>query len=294
MHRASVFLSHLTPVPTAASHVPHQSLSVTDNRTGKTVTLAIQHGTIRASDLGQLKGPGVPGLRSYDPAYFNTAAVTSRISFIDGEKGVLNYRGYPIEQLAEKSTFLECSYLLIYGELPDQGQLDYFTTRVMRHTFVHEDLAHQMKSFRFNAHPMGILISTIAAMSTLQPEANPALAGNDVYKSQKTRNKQIHRLLGAVPTIAAFAYRHRIGRPYVTASHQQLTYAENFMYMMDRLSNPNYVPHPRLARALDILFILHAEHEMNCSTAAMRHLASRYVVSFWTGFFVMKLVLPSR
>jgi citrate synthase len=151
-------------------------------------------------------------LRSYDPAYFNTASVTSRISYIDGDKGILNYRGYPIEQLAEKSTFLEVSYLLIYGELPDKKQLNYFTTRVMRHTFIHEDLATQMKAFRYDAHPMGMLISTLASMSTVHPEANPALAGSGVYKTWGVRNKQIHRILGGVPTVAAYSYRHRIGR----------------------------------------------------------------------------------
>jgi citrate synthase len=204
----------------------------------------------------------------------NTASATSRITFIDGSKGILLYRGYPIEQLAERSSFLECSYLLIYGALPSQAQLDYFVDRVMKHTFIHEDLANMMSSFRFNAHPMGMLISTVAAMSTLHPEANPALAGQDVYKNIDIRNKQIHRLIGTIPTISAFAYRHRIGREYVKPSFNSLSYCENFLYMLDHLSNPNYRPHPRLARALDILFILHADHEMNCSTAAMRHLAS--------------------
>ena len=172
---------------------------------------------------------------SYDPAYFNTAAVTSRISYIDGDKGILNYRGYPIEQLAEKSSFLEVAYLLIYGELPDKAQFNYFNNRVMRHSFIHEDLATQMKSFRYDAHPMGMLISSLSSLSTLHPEANPALAGGDVYKTWRVRNKQVHRALGNVPTIAAFSYRHRIGRPYVNASHANLTYAENFM-CVSRLS----------------------------------------------------------
>lgn len=281
MNRAQVILSHLLVTPSAAEASPcaakapaKQSLTIVDNRTGKTFELPITHNTVKASDLGKIKGDGAPGLRSYDPGYFGTASVTSRISFIDGDKGILNYRGYPIEQLAEKSSFIEVAFLLLYGELPDQGQLTYFNNRVMRHTFIHEDLKAQMRSFRYNAHPMGMLISTIASMSTLHPEANPALAGQDIYKTWRVRNKQIHRILGTVPTIAAYSYRHRIGRPYVNASHQNLSYAENFLYMIDRLSNANYTPHPRLARALDILFILHAEHEMNCSTAAMRHLAS--------------------
>eukprot|EP00475_Leptophrys_vorax_P023660 TRINITY_DN3241_c0_g1_i4.p1 TRINITY_DN3241_c0_g1~~TRINITY_DN3241_c0_g1_i4.p1 ORF type:complete len:413 (-),score=124.22 TRINITY_DN3241_c0_g1_i4:74-1312(-) len=204
----------------------------------------------------------------------NTSSATSRITWINGDKGVLLYRGYPIEELAEKSTFLECAFLLIYGELPSKDQSSYWSSRISKHTFIHEDLAGMMKSFRFNSHPMGMLISTVAAMSTLHPEANPALAGQDIYKSIDVRNKQIHRIIGTIPTIAAFAYRHRIGRPYVNPSYNNLSYCENFMYMLDQLSNPNYKPHPRLARALDILFILHADHELNCSTAAMRHLAS--------------------
>ena len=148
----------------------------------------------------------------------------------------------------------------------------------MRHTFIHEDLALMMKSFRFNAHPMGMLISTVAALGTLHPEGNPALAGQNVYASVKTRNKQIHRIIGTMPTIAAFAYRHRIGRPFVNPTNAGLGYTENFMFMLDKLSNPNYKPHPRLARALDVLFILHADHELNCSTSGMRHLASRSVI----------------
>eukprot|EP00474_Spongospora_subterranea_P008579 CRZ09037.1 hypothetical protein [Spongospora subterranea] len=252
------------------------SLSVTDNRTGKTFVIPIKHNTIKAEDINKIKGvEGDPtGLRSYDPGYLNTSSATSRICYIDGDKGILTYRGYPIEQLAEKSTFMEVSYLLIYGSLPSKDQLQYFSTRILRHTFIHEDLAGMMKSFRYNAHPMGMLISTISAMSTLHPEANPALQGQHVYDTVKIRNKQIHRILGTMPTIAAFAYRHRIGRPYVQPTNAGLNYSENFMYMLDQLSNPNYRPHPRLARALDILFILHAEHELNCSTSAMRHLAS--------------------
>eukprot|EP00455_Lapot_gusevi_P025574 TRINITY_DN2696_c0_g1_i1.p2 TRINITY_DN2696_c0_g1~~TRINITY_DN2696_c0_g1_i1.p2 ORF type:complete len:485 (+),score=196.06 TRINITY_DN2696_c0_g1_i1:57-1511(+) len=274
-NRVSRILNHLNPAPCSGTEKKKkQSLTVVDNRTGKTFEIPIVNNTIRASELGKIKGDGAPALRSYDPGYFNTASATSRITFIDGDKGILVHRGYPIEQLAEKSSFLEVSYLLIYGELPDHTQLNYFVNRVMKHSYIHEDLATQMKSFRYNAHPMGMLISSIAAMSTLHPEANPALAGSSVYNNPKVRNKQIHRILGTMPTIAAFSYRHRIGRPFVNPSSSGLTYCENFLYMLDRLSNPSYTPHPRLARALDILFILHADHEMNCSTAAMRHLAS--------------------
>jgi len=244
------------------------TLTITDNRTGKSYTIPIKNNTIVAQDLFALGG-----IRSYDPGYLNTASATSRICYINGEKGILRYRGYPIEQLAAKSTFLEVSYLLLYGALPTPEQLKYWTTRVMRHTYVHEDLKTMMKSFRYDAHPMGMLISSVAAMSTFHPEANPALAGQDVYKSAKIRNKQIHRIVGTMPTLSAFAYRHRIGRPYVNPS-DGLGYCENFLYMLDKLSHTNYAPHPILARALDVLFILHADHELNCSTAAMRHLAS--------------------
>jgi len=213
-------------------------------------------------------------LRVYDPGYTNTASATSRICYIDGPKGVLEYRGIPIEQLAEKSTFLEVAHLLLYGNLPSKQQLDYFQGRVMRHTYVHEDLKVMMKSFRYNSHPMGMLVSSMAAMSTFHPEANPALAGQTVYNNKDLRNKQIHRIIGTIPTLAAFAYRHRIGRPYVNPASPDAGYAENFLYMLDNLSDDTYKPHPKLVRALDILFILHADHELNCSTAAMRHLAS--------------------
>ncbi|XXQ32959.1 Citrate synthase [Plasmodiophora brassicae] len=274
--RVERLVGHLDGSAASAEGVdPKNSLTVTDNRTGKKYQLPIYENTIKAEDLGKIKGiPNEPGLRSYDPGYLNTSSATSRVCFIDGDKGILTYRGYPIEQLAEKSTFLEVAFLLIYGSLPTKDQLDYWSNRIMRHTFIHDDLAAMMKSFRYNSHPMGMLISTVSAMSTLHPEANPALSGQDVYNSAKLRNKQIHRILGTMPTIAAFAYRHRIGRPYVWPSHKPLSYTENFMFMLDQLSNPNYAPHPRLARALDILFILHADHELNCSTAAMRHLAS--------------------
>ncbi len=257
---------------TASSEKKADTLTVTDNRTGKTYTLAITNGTIDASKLLQINN-----LRSYDPAYMNTASCTSAVCYIDGNKGILRYRGYPIEQLAEQSSHLEVSYLLIHGSLPDRKQLAYFSDRVMRHTFIHEDLKTVIKAFRYDAHPMGMVISTVSAMSTFHPEANPALAGQDVYKDVAVRNKNIYRMLGTIPTIAAYAYRHRIGRPYVDpapAVAPSLTYCENFLYMLDKLSNNSYRPHPRLARALDILFILHADHEQNCSTAAMRHLAS--------------------
>jgi len=264
----------LTASDAAAAPKEKETLTIVDNRTGKSYEIPIRHNTIDAQKLNQIKAkPNLPGLRSYDPGYMNTASATSRITYINGTKGILRYRGYPIEQLAEKSTYIEVCYLLLYGQLPDERQLQYFNSRVMRHTFVHEDLKQMMKSFRYDAHPMGMVIATISAMSTFHPEANPALTSQTIYDDDRMRNKQIHRIVGTMPTIAAYAYRHRIGRPLVDPQ-SGLTYCENFLYMLDKLSNPNYRPHPRLARALDILFILHADHELNCSTAAMRHLAS--------------------
>jgi len=220
-----------------------------------------------------MNGPDVPGVRCYDPGFMNTASGSSRITFIEGAKGKLSYRGYPIEELAEKSSFLEVCFLLLYGELPTTDQLEYFRGRVMTHTYIHEDLKDMMKSFRYDSHPMGMIISTLAAMSTFHPEANPALQGQNVYDDKVLRNKQIHRIIGTMPTIAAYAYRHRIGRPYVDPG-QGLGYAENFLYMIDKYSHENYKPHPVLVKALNILFILHADHEFNCSTTSMRLLAS--------------------
>jgi len=273
--RLTRILGQLAPNNTSAkdekavtSAEKKESLTVIDNRTGKRYEIPVKHNTIDASKFGQ------SNLKVYDPGYMFTASATSRICEIQGGKGILRYRGYPIEQLAEKSTFLEVAYLLIYGELPDQEQTQYFTNRVMKHTYVHEDLKGIVRQFRYDAHPMGMVISSIAALSTFHPEANPALAGQDVYANIKIRNKQIHRMLGTVTTISAFAYRHRIGRPLVNPAGKNLSYCENFLYMLDKLSHENYRPHPRLARALDILFILHADHELNCSTAAMRHLTS--------------------
>ena len=252
-----------------ASATPGDTLTVIDNRSGKQVTIPIKHNTVEALAFQKLQG-----LQLYDPGFMNTCSATSRICEIKGGQGILRYRGYPIEQLAEQSTFIEVAFLLIYGELPDSAQLQYFNRRVMRHTFVHEDLKKAIASFRYDAHPMGMLISVISALSTFHPEANPALVGQDVYRDVRLRNKQIHRIIGAMPTMAAFVYRHRIGRPFVNPSGRDMSYCENFLFMLDRLSHQNYQPHPKLAKALDILFILHADHELNASTAAMRHLTS--------------------
>eukprot|EP01114_Cavostelium_apophysatum_P024313 TRINITY_DN9474_c0_g1_i1.p1 TRINITY_DN9474_c0_g1~~TRINITY_DN9474_c0_g1_i1.p1 ORF type:complete len:512 (-),score=104.69 TRINITY_DN9474_c0_g1_i1:93-1628(-) len=246
---------------------PNSVLVVTDKRTGKTIQVPIENDTIKATDLAKLN------IRSYDPGYLNTASAISKITYIDGDKGILLYRGYPIEQLAEKSNFLEVAYLLINGELPTKPQFEQWERRIMTHTYIHENLIDLMKTFRYDAHPMGMLISSVAALSTFYPEANPALSGSDIYKNHSIRNKQIFRIIGKLPTIAACAYRHRIGRPYNQPAHN-LSYTENFLYMMDHLSEVKFRPHPKLVRALDVLFILHADHEMNCSTAAMRHIAS--------------------
>eukprot|EP01017_Pseudomicrothorax_dubius_P016568 TRINITY_DN1878_c0_g1_i4.p1 TRINITY_DN1878_c0_g1~~TRINITY_DN1878_c0_g1_i4.p1 ORF type:complete len:467 (-),score=130.23 TRINITY_DN1878_c0_g1_i4:74-1474(-) len=257
------------------------TLTIVDNRTGKKYDVKIQDNLIKATDIGKIVGGDGEPLRSYDPGYMNTVCCTSRISYIDGDNGILEYRGYPIEQLAEKSSFLEVSFLLIYGELPSANELEYFTKRVMSHTFLHTDAGGMMKAFRYNAHPMGMFISTLAAISTFHPEANPALSGQTIYKSISVRNKQIHRLLGIVPTIAANAYRHREGRSYNKPDASK-GYVENFLFMLDRLAEHKYKPHPRLVRALEILFILHAEHELNCSTAAARHLSSSGVDVYTT------------
>ena len=261
--------SSSSPTTPASPPPKGDTITVIDNRSGKQLVLPIQHNTVEAVAFQKLQG-----LQLYDPGFMNTCSATSRICEIKGGQGILRYRGYPIEQLAEQSTFIEVAFLLIYGQLPDPTQLGYFNRRVMRHTYVHEDLKKAISSFRYDAHPMGMLISLISALSTFHPEANPALVGQDVYRDLKLRNKQIHRIIGAMPTMAAFVYRHRIGRPFVNPSGRDMGYTENFLYMLDKLSHHNYQPHPQLAKALDVLFILHADHELNASTAAMRHLTS--------------------
>lgn len=247
-----------------------QSLSITDNRTGLTYEIPIEHGAIRATDLGRIRtGDDEPGLVSYDPAYMNTASCKSRITYIDGDKGVLRYRGYPIEELAEQTTFLETAYLILHGELPSPERLLSWRNAVRNHWFVHENLKKFMEGFRHDAHPMGMFVSTVAALSTFYPEASEV--GNN-----ESRQAQIERLVGKVPTIAAYAYRHLMGRPYVYPD-EELTYTGNFLSMMFRMSERRYVPHPVLERALEVLFILHADHEQNCSTSAVRSVSSSRV-----------------
>lgn len=247
--------------------MPLETLKITDSRTNKHYEIPIENGTIKAIDLRQIKVNGDDfGLMSYDPAFMNTASCKSRITFIDGDKGILLYRGYPIEQLAEKKSYLEVAYLILYGELPDKHQLAEWTEHIRLHTFVHENVKRLMEGFRYDAHPMGIFVSTLAALSTFYPEAKNVL-------DPEIRQKQIWRLIGKVPTIAAFAYRHSLGMPYVYPDND-LTYSENFLSMMFRVAELKYKPNPVLAKALDVLFILHADHEQNCSTNAMRSIGS--------------------
>jgi citrate synthase len=244
-----------------------QSLTITDNRTGRQYSLPIENGTIRAMDLRKMKVSDDDfGLMSYDPAFMNTASCRSRITFIDGEKGILRYRGYPIEQLAEKSSYLEVAFLTLNGELPTKSQLQEWCWHITHHTFIHENIKKFMDGFHHDAHPMGMLVGTIGALSTFYPDAK------NIFDSE-ARQKQVYRLIGKVPTIAAFAYRHRMGVPYAYPDND-LSYPGNFLNMMFKMTEVKYQPHPTLERALDVLFILHADHEQNCSTNAMRNIGS--------------------
>ena len=246
------------------------SLTITDNRTGETYELPITHGTVRAMDLRQIKvSEDDFGMMSYDPAYKNTASTTSRITFIDGEKGILRYRGYPIEELAEHSTFLEVAFLLIAGELPSRVDLELFTHEITHHTMVHENIREFVDAFRYDAHPMGILCSTVAALSTFYPDAKD-------LSDTETRRLQLHRIIAKMPTIAAYAYRHARGLPYVYPDND-LSYAGNFLNMLFKMTELKYTPNPVIAHALDVLLILHADHEQNCSTSAMRSVGSSQV-----------------
>ena len=247
-----------------------QTLTTTDNRTGKSYTLRIENGTVRAMDLRNIKTDADDfGLMTYDPALMNTASTKSAITYIDGDKGILEYRGYPIEQLAESCSYLQVAYLILFGELPNDEQQAAWTHEITYHTFVHENIKTLMQAFRYDAHPMGMFISTVAALSTFYPEANKV---DDI----ENRLAQIKRLIAKVPTIAAFSYRHSRGLPYVY-SDNDLTYTGNFLNMMFKMTEVKYTPNPVLERALDVLFILHADHEQNCSTNAMRAIGSSRV-----------------
>jgi len=258
------------PTPSEATVAPKQTLSITDNRTGKTYEIPVKDGTIHATDLRQIKtDPEDFGLMSYDPAFNNTASCRSAITFIDGDKGILRYRGYPIEQLAERSAFLETAYLVLHGELPTKAQLDDWTNNITHHRFVHENVKKLMEGFRYDAHPMGAFISSIAALSTFYPEASQV-------KNAAVRQRQVYRLVAKTPTVAAFAYRHSIGMPFAYPD-DELTYAGNFLNMMFKATETKYRPNPALERAIDVLFILHADHEQNCSANAMRSVGSSEV-----------------
>ena len=248
-----------------------ETLTITDNRTGKKYEIPIAFNSIKALDLRQIKtGEADFGLMSYDPAFMNTASVKSRITYIDGDKGILRYRGYPIEHLAEHSTsFLEVAYLLLKGELPTKKQRDDWRNTIRTHTFVHENVKKLMEAFPYDAHPMGMFISTIAALTTFYPEAK------NIF-DQGVRQRQIYRLIAKVPTIAAFSYRHSKGMPYVHPDNS-LTYAGNFLNMMFQMGSSHHEPHPVLEHALTVLFILHADHEQNCSANAMRGVGSSHV-----------------
>jgi citrate synthase len=247
--------------------MPQDTVTITDNRTGQSYTLPVENGAIRAMDLRKIKtGPEDFGLMTYDPAFMNTASCRSAITFIDGDRGILRYRGYPIEVLAQHCTYLEVAYLLLNGELPTSTELKDWVYEITHHTMLHETTKQFMEGFRDNAHPMAMLVSTVAALSTIYPDAK------NVH-DPAVRLLQIKRLVGKMPSIAAMSYRHMVGFPYVYPDND-LTYTENFMNMLWKMVEPKYVANPVISRALDILFILHADHEQNCSTNAMRAVGS--------------------
>ncbi len=262
-----------TQQPTATTEAPGSSgaetLTVIDNRTGTSYELPIAEGTIRATDLRQIKvAEDDFGLMTYDPAFMNTASCRSAVTYLDGDAGILRYRGYPIEQLAEKSSFLEVAYLLVFGELPDQAQLDSWVHDITHHTFVHENVKQFLEGFRYDAHPMGMLQSGIAALSTFYPEAKD-------IQDEENRYLQIVRLIAKMPTLGAWAFRHSEGKPFVYPNNE-LSYSANFLSMLFTIGG-DYEPDPRIVKALDVLFILHADHEQNCSTSAVRSVGSSQV-----------------
>ena len=247
-----------------------ETLTVIDNRTGKKYEIPIHDSAINAMDLRQIKlSEGDFGMLSYDPGFVNTASCQSRITYIDGDKGILRYRGYPIEQLAEKSTYLETAYLILYGELPTKSQLEDWIWNVTHHTILHENMKKFIDGFHHDAHPMGIVVSAVGALSTFYPDAK------DIFNAE-SRRKQTYRLIGKLPTLAGFAYRHSLGMPYAYPDND-LSYTGNFLNTLFKMTELKYQPHPVLEKALDVLFILHADHEQNCSTNAMRGVGSSHV-----------------
>ena len=246
-----------------------ETLTIIDNRTGRQYEIPIKNGAVKATDLFQIRVTEDEGIVSYDPGFMNTASCQSKITYIDGDRGILRYRGYPIEQLAEKSSYLETAYLILHGELPNPSQLEDWTRNITFHSIIHENIKKVIDSFHHEAHPMGVLVSTVAALSTFYPQAKKIF---DV----KSRRDQTYRLISKMPTLAAFAYRHSLGLPY-SYPDNDLSYSGNFLNMLFKMTELKYKPHPVLERALDILFILHADHEQNCSTNAMRGVGSSHV-----------------
>ena len=246
-----------------------ETLTIVDNRTGKQYEVPIRNGAVKATDLFQIRVTEDDGIVSYDPGFMNTASCQSKITYIDGDKGILRYRGYPIEQLAEKSSYLETAYLILHGELPTSSQLQDWTHNITYHSIIHENIKKVIDSFHHEAHPMGVLISTVGALSTFYPEAKKIF-------NIKSRQDQTYRLISKMPTLAAFAYRHSLGLPY-SYPDNDLSYTGNFLNMMFKMTELKYKPNPVIERALDVLFILHADHEQNCSTNAMRGVGSSQV-----------------
>jgi citrate synthase len=264
-------VAHPSPAAAASGALARrETLTITDNRTGKTYEVPIREGTLRAMDLRQIRtGADDFGLMAYDPAFANTASCRSAVTFIDGDKGILWYRGYAIEELAEKSSYLETAYLIVKGELPTRDELDRWKDNITNHTILHENIKKYIDGFHYDAHPMGMLVSTVAALSTFYPDAKA------IFDSA-SRELQTYRLIGKMITLAAFAYRHSRGLPYIYPDNE-LSYTGNFLNMLFKMTEPQYRPHPVLERALDVLFILHADHEQNCSANAMRAVGSSHV-----------------
>jgi citrate synthase len=253
-----------------ASSTTADSLTVRDNRTGQEYDVPILDGAIKAADIGKIRvEENTPGLAVYDPGFVNTASCRSAITFIDGDKGILEYRGYPIEQLAEKSTFLEVAYLLIHGELPTKEQYETWVHEITFHTFVHENVRNFMEGFRYDAHPMGMLMASVGALSTFYPESRN-------ISDAENRHMQVVRLIAKMPTLGAWSFRHAQGKPYVYPDND-LSYTANFLAMLFKMSERKFEADERLVRALDVLFILHADHEQNCSTNAVRSVGSSQV-----------------
>jgi citrate synthase len=247
-----------------------ETLTVRDNRTGQEYEVPILDGAVKAADMGKIRvDEDTPGLAVYDPGFVNTASCRSAVTFIDGDKGILEYRGYPIEQLAEKSTYLEVAYLLIHGELPTKEQYDSWVHEITYHTFVHENVRRFMEGFRYDAHPMGMLLASVGALSTFYPESRNITDGDN-------RHMQIVRLIAKMPTLGAWAFRHAQGKPYIYPDND-LGYAANFLAMLFKMSEPKFQADERLVRALEVLFILHADHEQNASANAVRAVGSTQV-----------------